>query len=156
MQMKIRIGDELLTEYIRVRIRLDYRGEKRNGQFFFGGKTKEQVAELIRERQVAMLRNVPLQGVVLEDVDFSLEVYTVDELTGRRLRDIAFAPVLLTLRLENIEDVLPLLLKPEFRKIEVLSPDSITVYRMDMERTLFRLSQAFSEERKIMEQKFCT
>lgn len=156
MQMKIRIGDELLTEYIRVRIRLDFRGEKRNGQFFFGGKTKEQVAELIRDRQVAMLRNVPLQGVVLEDVDLSLEVYTVDELTGRRLRDIAFAPVLLTLRLENIEDVLPLLLKPEFRKIEVLSPDSITVYRMDMERTLFRLSQAFSEERKIMEQKFCT
>jgi hypothetical protein len=154
--MKIRIGDELLTEYIRVRIRLDYRGEKRNGQFFFGGKTKEQVAELIRDRQVAMLRNVPLQGVVLEEVDLSLEVYSVDELTGRRLRDIAYAPVLLTLRLESIEDVLPLLLKPEFRKIEVLSPESITVSRMDLERTLFRLSQAFSEERKIMEQKFCT
>ncbi|MDD2234020.1 MAG: hypothetical protein PHZ11_04625 [Desulfitobacteriaceae bacterium] len=154
--MKIRIGDELLTEYIRVRIRLDFRGEKRNGQFFFGGKTKEQVAELIRDRQVAMLRNVPLQGVVLEEVDLSLEVYTVDELTGRRLRDVAYAPVSLTLRLENIEDVLPLLLKPEFRKIEVLSPESITVCRIDLERTLFRLNQAFSEERKLMEQKFCT
>lgn len=154
-QMKIRIGDELLTEYIRVRIRLDFRGEKRNGQFFFGGKTKEQVAELMRERQVAMLRNVPLQGVVLEEVDLSLEVYTVDELTGRRLQDVAYAPVLLTLRLENIEDLLPLLLKREFRKIEVLSPDSVTIHRMDLERTLFRLSQAFSEERKIMEQKYC-
>lgn len=155
MQMKIRIGDELLTEYIRVRLRLDFRGEKRNGQFFFGGKTKEQVAELVRERQVAMLRNVPLQGVVLEEVDLTLEVYTTDEITGRRMQDIAYAPVLLTLRLENIEDLLPLLLKPEFRKIEVLSPDSITVYRMDLERTLYRLSQAFSEERKIMEQKYC-
>jgi hypothetical protein len=153
--MKIRIGDELLTEYIRVRIRLDFRGEKRNGQFFFGGKTKEQVAELMRERHVAMLRNVPLQGVVLEDVDLSLEVYTIDELTGRRLQDVAYAPVLLTLRLENIEDLLPLLLKPEFRKIEVLSPDSVTIYRMDLERTFFRLSQAFLEERKIMEQKYC-
>jgi hypothetical protein len=153
--MKIRIGDELLTEYIRVRIRLDYRGEKSNGQFFFGGKTKEQVAELVRERQVTMLRNVPLQGVVLEDVDLSLEVYSVDEITGRRLQDVAYAPVLLTLRLENIEDLLPLLLKPEFRKIEVLSPDSVTIYRMDLERTLYRLSQVFSEERKIMEQKYC-
>lgn len=155
MQMKIRIGDELLTEYIRVRLRLDYRGEKRNGQFFFGGKTKEQVAELLRERQVAMLRNVPLQGVVLEDVDLSLEVYSVDEITGRRLQDVAYAPVLLTLRLENIEDLLPLLLKPEFRKIEVLSPESVTIFRIDLERTLFRLSQVFSDERKTMEQKYC-
>jgi hypothetical protein len=153
--MKIRIGDELLTEYIRVRLRLDYRGEKRNGQFFFGGKTKEQVAELLRERQVAMLRNVPLQGVVLEDVDLSLEVYSVDEITGRRLQDVAYAPVLLTLRLENIEDLLPLLLKPEFRKIEVLSPESVTIFRIDLERTLFRLSQVFSDERKTMEQKYC-
>ncbi len=152
--MKIKIGDELLTEYIRVRVRLDFRGEKRNGQFFFGGKTKEQVAELVRERQVAMLRNVPLQGVVLEDVDLSIDVYSIDEITGRRLQDIAYAPVLLTLRLENIEDLVPLLLKPEFRKIEVLSPDSVTIYRIDLERTLYRLSQAFSEERKNMEQKY--
>jgi len=152
--MKIKIGDELLTEYIRVRVRLDFRGEKRNGQFFFGGKPKEQVAELVRERQVAMLRNVPLQGVVLEDVDLSLDVYSMDEITGRRLQDVAYAPVLLTLRLENIEDLIPLLLRPEFRKIEVLSPESITICRMDLERTLYRLSQAFSEERKIMEQKY--
>ncbi len=152
--MKIKIGDELLTEYIRVRVRLDFRGEKRNGQFFFGGKTKEQVAELVRERQVAMLRNVPLQGVVLEDVDLSIDVYSIDEITGRRLQDIAYAPVLLTLRLENIEDLVPLLLKPEFRKIEVLSPDSVTIYRIDLERILYRLSQAFSEERKNMEQKY--
>ncbi|HWQ71112.1 MAG TPA: hypothetical protein VN370_02215 [Desulfitobacteriaceae bacterium] len=152
--MKIKIGDELLTEYIRVRVRLDFRGEKRNGQFFFGGKTKEQVAELVRERQVAMLRNVPLQGVVLEDVDLSIDIYSIDEITGRRLQDIAYAPVLLTLRLENIEDLVPLLLKPEFRKIEVLSPDSVTIYRIDLERTLYRLSQAFSEERKNMEQKY--
>ncbi len=152
--MKIRIGDELLTEHLRVRIRLDYRGEQRNGRFFFGGKTKEQVAELAREQQVAMLRNVPLQGLILEDVDLSLEVYSVNEAIGRRLRDVAYAPILLTLRLENIEDLLPLLLRPEFRKIEFLSPDTVNIHRLDLERVLYRFSLAFQQEIKVLEQKY--
>ncbi|MHB8124150.1 MAG: hypothetical protein ACYDEJ_00680 [Desulfitobacteriaceae bacterium] len=152
--MKIRIGDELLTEHLRVRIRLDYRGEQHNGRFFFGGKTKEQVAELAREQQVAMLRNVPLQGLVLEDVDLSLDVYSVNETIGRKLRDVAYAPILLTLRLENIEDLLPLLLRSEFRKIEFLSPESINIHRLDLERVLYRLSQAFQQEIKVLEQRF--
>jgi hypothetical protein len=47
--MKIRIGNELLIEHVRVRIRLDYRGESRGGRFFFGGKSKEEMAEIMRE-----------------------------------------------------------------------------------------------------------
>ena len=152
--MKIRIGDELLTEHLRVRIRLDYRGEQRNGRFFFGGKSKEQVAELAREQQVAMLRNVPLQGLILEDVDLSLDVYAVNEVIRRRLRDVAYAPILLTLRLENIEDLLPLLLKPEFRKIEFLSPENVNIHRLDLERVLYRFSQAYQQEIKVIEQKY--
>ncbi|MHB1406355.1 MAG: hypothetical protein ACYCV0_12295 [Desulfitobacteriaceae bacterium] len=152
--MKIRIGDEVLTEHIRVRIRLDYRGEARSGRFFFGGKSKEEMAEVMREEQVSLLRNVPLQGVVLEDVDLSLDIYTVTEDNGRKLQQSALAPIVLTLRAENMEDLLPLLLKSEFRKIEFLSPENVNIHRLDLERILYRLSQSFQQEIKAIEQKY--
>lgn len=152
--MKIRIGNELLTEHVRVRIRVDYRGESRSGRFFFGGKSKEQMAEKMREQQVALLRNVPLQGIFIEDVDLSLDVYAVTEGDGRRTHEVAYAPIILTLRIENLDDLLPLLIKPEFRKIDFLSPENISLHRLDMERLLFRLSQSFQQEIKLLEQKY--
>ncbi|AFQ43108.1 MULTISPECIES: hypothetical protein [Desulfosporosinus] len=153
--MKIRIGDELLTEHIRVRIRVDFRGESKTGRFFFGGKSKELVAETMREQQVALLRNVPLQGIIIEDIDLSLDIYTVAEENGRRHHDeVAYAPIILTLRVENIDDLLPFLVKPEFRKIEFLSPENISLHRLDMERLLFRLSQSFQQELRLLEQKY--
>ncbi len=152
--MKIRIGDELLTEHIRVRIRVDFRGESKNGRFFFGGKSKELMAETMREQQVALLRNVPLQGIIIEEVDLSLDVYAVTEENGRRNQEVAYAPIILTLRIENIDDLLPLLIKPEFRKIEFLSPENISLHRLDMERLLFRLSQSFQQELRVLEQKY--
>jgi len=152
--MKIRIGNELLTEHIRVRIRLDYCGESRSGRFFFGSKSKEQVAETMREQQVALLRNVPLQGILIEDVDLSLDVYVVSQEDGRRNHDVAYAPIVLTLRVENLDDLLPFLVKHEFRKIDFLSPEDISLHRLDMERLLFRLSQSFQQEIKLLEQKY--
>ena len=152
--MKIRIGNELLTEHVRVRIRLDYHGESQSGRFFFGGKSKEQMAEIMREQQVALLRNVPLQGVIMEDVDLSLDIYTVTAGEGRRSNEVAFAPIVLTLRIENLDDLLPLLIKPEFRKIEFLSPENVSLHRMDMERLLYRISQSFQQEVKSLEQKY--
>ena len=152
--MKIRIGNELLTEHVRVRIRLDFRGESRSGRFFFGGRSKEQIAETMREQQVALLRNIPLQGIIIEDVDLSLDVYAVSQGDGRRNHEAAFAPIILTLRVENLDDLLPLLIKPEFRKVEFLSPESVSLHRLDMERLLFRLSQSFQQEIKLLEQKY--
>ena len=90
----------------------------------------------------------------MEDVDLSLDVYTVTEGDGRRSREVAYAPIILTLRIENLDDVLPLLMKQEFRKIEFLSPENISLHRLDMERLLFRLSQSFQQEIKLLEQKY--
>jgi hypothetical protein len=152
--MKIKIGDELLIEHVRVRIRLDYPGEAKNGRFFFGGKSKEQMAESIREQQVALLRNVPLQGIMIEDVDLNQDIYVVNEGDGRRTHEVAYAPIILDLRVENLDDLLPMLIKPEFRKIEFLSPETISLHRLDMERLFFRLSQSFQQEVKALEQKY--
>ncbi|KLU63237.1 hypothetical protein CEB3_c03940 [Peptococcaceae bacterium CEB3] len=151
--MKIRIGEEVLTEHIRVLVRLDFRGEPRSSRFFFGGKRKEEMAELFREQQVALLRNVPLQGIVIEDFDLSPEIYTMRENKGRKNKDVAYAPVILKLRLQNLDDLLPILLKPEFRKIEFVSPEEVTIHRLDLERLLFRLSQTYQQELAAFEQR---
>lgn len=152
--MKIRIGNEVLTEHIRVRIRLDFRGEGKSGRFIFGGKSRDEMAEQVREQEVALLRNVPMQGIVLEDIDLSLDLYIVNESDGRRKREIAYAPVVLTLRLENLDDLLPLIVKPEFRKIEFLSPETLPIHRLDVERLFFRVSQYLQEEIKKAELRF--
>lgn len=152
--MKIRIGDEVLTEHIRVQIRLDFRGEPRSGRFFFGGKSKEEMAEALREQQVAMLRNFPLQGITIEDVDLSLDIYEMRETLSRKPIDVAYAPVILKLRVENLDDLLPLILRQEFRKIEFLSPEQLHVHRLDLERLLFRMGQAHRQTVNELEQKF--
>lgn len=152
--MKIKIGEEMLTEHIRVRIRMDYKGEGKNGRFFFGGKSKEEMAEQKREEQVALFRNIPLQGIVIEDIDLSLDVYSVSESEGRKNREYAFAPVILSLRVDNLDDLLPLVLRSEFRKIEFLSPENLEVYRLDAERLLFRVHQLIQEEIKKLEHKY--
>ncbi|HHY26834.1 MAG TPA: hypothetical protein GX523_08850 [Desulfitobacterium dehalogenans] len=152
--MKIRIGNEVLTEHIRARIRLDFRGEGKGGRFIFGGRSNEEAAEQAREQEVALLRNVPLQGLFLEDIDVSLDVYTVNESDGRRKREVAYAPIILTLRLENLDDLLPFVVKPEFRKIEFLSPENLQIHRLDVERLFFRVSQHIQEEIKKAELRF--
>jgi hypothetical protein len=152
--MKIRIGNEVLTEHIRVKIRLDYRGEGKSGRFLFGGKSCEEIAELVREQQVGVLRNVPLQGIFIEDIDLSMDSYVVNESDGRKKREVAYAPIGLILRLENLDDLIPLILKPEFRKIEFLSPESLAIHRLDAERLFFRMSQCLQEEIKKVEQRY--
>lgn len=152
--MKVRIGDEILTEHIRVKVRLDYRGDTRQGHFIFGGKSKEQVAEALRDQNIAQLQNIPHQGIWIEDVELNLDVYTLFEPDGRKQKEVAYAPATLLLRVENIDDLLPFLLKPEFRKIEFISPENITIHRLDMERFLFRLSQMFQQEIKAIEQHY--
>ena len=152
--MKIRIGNEVLTEHIRARIRLDFRGEGKSGRFIFGGKTQEEMAEQVRDQEVALLRNVPMQGIFLEDIDVSLDLYTVTESDGRRKREVAYAPIILTLRLENLDDLLPFTIKPEFRKIEFLSPENLQIHRLDVERLFFRVSQSILEEVKKAELRF--
>ncbi|MDR3289416.1 MAG: hypothetical protein LBT22_08315 [Peptococcaceae bacterium] len=149
--MKIQIGDEVLMEPIRVNVRLDYRGEPRPGKIFFGRKNVIERAEAVRERQVALWRNVPLQGIIIEDIDLSLEVYVVRETEKRRDCEIAYAPVILTIRTESIEDLIPLLMNNEFRRIEFLSPENIQIHRLEMERLLFKLNQTFQQEIKKIE-----
>ncbi|KUO66378.1 MAG: hypothetical protein APF84_18310 [Gracilibacter sp. BRH_c7a] len=144
--MKIRINDEIVTEKLRLQIRLDYKAEERSGRFLFGSKTNQAMAETVREQQINLLKNIPLQGIDLQDFDSSMEVYVITEEKNRRTREVAYAPLILTLKADNIQDVIPFLLRPEFKKIEILGPESINISKQEMERLMFSIFKLFSDK----------
>ena len=124
-----------------VRIRLDFKGYARPRRFFFSGTPADKVAEEIREQQVALFRNVPIQGVKIEDIEMSAEVYTIwDEFNNN---EVAFAPVTLAVTAENMVDLLCFIIREEFRKIEVIEPGPQYLTRFDMERLLFKIHEEF-------------
>ncbi len=147
-----KVGEEMVNMTIRVKIRLDYKGLQKPGKFFFGGKNTEEVAEEMREQHVGMLRNVPLQGITIEEVDMSGDVYVVfDEIINAQ---VAYAPVILTVSADSLEDIVRFIAKEEFRKIEILEPDHIVMSQNDIERVLFRVSEELRGYRHLLERKY--
>lgn len=150
VKVKVR-DDEYLNQPIRFRVRLDYKGTIKPGKLFFGGKNTERVAEETREQQVALLRNIPVQGVFIEDIDMSAETYTIlDDVYNR---EIAFAPVTLQVSADSLQDVIRFIAREEFRKIEIIEPDEISLSSFELERILFKISEEFTNYRNYIERK---
>lgn len=137
--VKVLVGDEIVQRPVKAKIRLDYKGETKPSKFLFGGKNLDQAAEEAREQKVALLRNVPVQGILIEDIDMSSEVYVVqDDITGN---NIAFAPVQITVACDSIEDLSKFVVADEFRKIEILEPEQMYYTKLELERLLYKISQ---------------
>lgn len=135
-----------------VKIRLDFKGKGKNGRFLFRGKPTDKAAEEYREQQVTVLRNVPIQGVQIIDIDVSTEVYTVyDDINNT---EIAYAPLVLTIKADNLENVIHFIAREDFRKIEVLDPASISLNHNDLERILYRVYEEMKEFRSLLEKKY--
>ncbi len=146
------IGNEIQKSSIKAKIRLDYKGINKPGKFFFGGKSTDQAAEEMRDQQVALLRNVPLQGIRVEDVDMSLDLYSIyDEVQNVQ---ISYAPVVLTVVADSLEDIVKFVAREEFRKVEIIEPDNMVSTKIDIERILFRLSEEMRSFRIQLERKY--
>jgi hypothetical protein len=147
--LRIKKGDSWDYSPIRAKIRFDFRGDAGRQSSLFGslpfGKNKpEEVAENIRQRRVAMLKNLPWQGVSLEEIQADQEIYTIPEAEqGERL---AYAPVELTVRADSLEDLLPFILREEFRKIKIIEPEEMVFSNFDMERAIYKMGQEFRSE----------
>ncbi len=139
---------------MRVRARFDYRGEGKQGRVFGRGKEGEQVAEEIREQKAIVLRNLPIQGVRIEEINTDSEIYAVrDELTNR---DVSYAPIEIVLDSDSIEDLIPFLLREEFRKIEVIAPGEIVLDKHDVERIIYRISEEMRNYQLFLERRLVT
>jgi hypothetical protein len=123
----------MIISMIKIKIRFDYIGKGKQGNLF-GGKNIEVLAEECRQHQVSLIRNVPIQGIRIDDIDMSQEIYSVyDDIAGKKL---AYAPVVITFYADNLEDAIKFSMKEEFRTIEVLEPDEINLSRNDIDRML--------------------
>jgi len=139
-------------EGILVKIRLDFKGSHKSGRFLFGGKPTDKAAEEAREQQVTVFRNVPLQGINIIDIDVGSDVYTVfDDVTNS---DVAYAPLVLTIKADSLENVIKFITREDFRKIEILDPAFITMNHTDMERLLFKIHEEMKEFSLRMEKKY--
>ena len=150
MSMGYSPGDaENTKETLNVRVRFDYRGEKAGK--LFGGKNIEKAAEEIREQKAALLRNVPIKGIHINEIEMGTEVYTVyDESTGK---ESAYAPLEMTLTADSIEDVIRFIMREEFRKIEIIEPPQILFTNKDIERILFKMNEEFNNVLEALEKK---
>ena len=134
-------------EKVRVRIRFDYRGTPRPARFFFGGKGTKEVAEERREQQATMWRNVPLQGIQVEDIAY-LDLYTVYESVDET--EIAYAPLELLISLDSLEDSLQFISRNEFKRLQVIEPDRVSLTSRELERILYKFSETL--QHKLQEQ----
>lgn len=149
--VRVKIGDELVQSKIRFRVRFDFKGEYRPGKFLFGGKPIELAAQENREEQVALLRNLPIQGAAIEDYDITLDPYiTQDDQLGER---IAYAPALLTIMADTVEDMVRFVTREEFRKLEILEPSQMMITSNDLERMLFCMSEELRRQMIIYSKK---
>lgn len=135
----IKNGDKLERGTVRARLRFDFKGLSRPAKIFFGFKKAEEVAAENREKQMVALRNVPIQGIAIEQLDGEGEIYTiVDPATGE---DVAFAPVELLVHADSIEDLIRFALREEFRKIDILEPKEMFLSHYDAEKMLYQVGE---------------
>ncbi|MDF9407388.1 hypothetical protein L7E55_03275 [Pelotomaculum isophthalicicum JI] len=150
---KVQSGDGIVDRNgILVKVRLDFKGTGKTGRFLFGGKATDKAAEESREQQLAVFRNVPMQGIQIIDIDVSTEVYTVyDDIANA---EIAYAPLVLTIKADSLENIIRFIAREDFRKIEVLDPASLSLSHNDIERILYRIYEEMKEFRLWMERKY--
>ncbi len=145
------INAEETVGKLKLRVRFDYKGWAKQNRFPFRSKSVEELAERNREQQVALLRNVPVQGIQVDDIIMNDEVYTVyDELKGVT---VAYAPVWIEFTADTIEDAVHFIMKEEFRKVEILEPSHLTLNKLDIERLLFRVNEELKAYKAYLDKK---
>jgi hypothetical protein len=150
--VRTQTGNEHIEAELKAKVRLDFKGVSRPGRLFFGAKPTERVAEEIREQQVALFRNVPIQGVRIEDISLGGEVYTVFD--DQDNTEVAYAPAELTVVADTIEDLVRFVAREDFRRIEILEPGNVMLNRLEVERLLFRINEEIKSLHRWLERKY--
>jgi hypothetical protein len=137
-------------QYFKAKIRLDYVSTKQ-GKGILGGKGIEEIAEEMRQNKVAVLRNIPIQGITIEEIEVSQEVYVIQDEITRKLQ--AYAPISVVVWADSVEDMLPLIMLDEFRTVQILEPEEWSVNHVQMDKILFKIHEELVEYRKRIEKK---
>jgi hypothetical protein len=134
-----------------MRVRFDYVAEGKPSRRLFASKGGDEQAEELRQHKIALIRNVPVQGINIEEIDMSKEIYSIfDEYTNRLS---SCAPVIITFAVESLEDAIKFVMKDEFRTIEILEPAQIDLGRIEMERVFSKINEGLQAYRSTLEKK---
>lgn len=136
---------------LRMRVRFDFVGKEKNGRLFFGSKNSEEVAEELRQQQATLLRNIPIQGILIEEIDMGQETYSItDEITGKTN---TYAPITISFYADTIEDAIKFSMKEEFRTIETLAPETMELGKADIDRIILKANQEISNYKNYIQRK---
>lgn len=138
--VRMKIGEDAVANNVRVRIRFDFKGTIKTSRFFFGGKPSEKIAVENRLQKADYWRNIPIQGISIEDVNIDLPLYSVYDETQDDV--VVYAPMEVILRADFFEDIVGFIMREEFRKIEILAPEQLCVSKFDAERLFFRMNES--------------
>ncbi len=151
MSKENEINNEEKKQVVKFKIRFDYQGKSKPAKFFFGGKNSENIAEDVREQQMAMWRNIPIQGVKIENIDMG-EIYTVhDEEIDE---EIAYAPMELLVKADNIEDLVRFIVREEFRRIEIIDPEILEMNKQILEKVFFKMNEEMKTQMYLKSKKY--
>jgi hypothetical protein len=140
-----------LVVRLKIKVRFDYKGKNKSGKLFWKGKTGVEIADEVRQHKVSLIRNVPVQGIHIEEIDMGLEAYEIiDEITGKAN---PYAPVFITFYADSIEDAIKFTMKEEFRTVEVLEPVEMVMSDTEIERLLFKISEELMNYRDYLKKK---
>ncbi len=127
-----------VSQRIRAKVRFDYRGKARPSRFFFGGKAAVETAEDLRQQQEALWRNVPVQGLFVENIERG-DIYTVYD---EEIEDeVAYAPLEMTVLAEVPSDLIRFASREEFRYMRILEPERLTLSGQDLERIFYQVHE---------------
>ena len=133
---------------IKAKIRLDYQGTTVPKRFWVGRKSSEEISEEIRDQQALGLRNLAFQGVRVEEVDQSTSVYNVKDPISEE--ETSFAPAIVTLEADTLEDLVDFAMREEFRKVDIISPDSLCLSGREVGRLLAAVNRKMRENVELM------
>lgn len=132
---------------LKLKLRYDYKCHAK-ARKLFSSKSIEEMAEETRQHKVLMMRNVPIQGISIQEIDMSQEVYAViDDITGRR---IAYAPVIITMCADSLEDAIKYVAKEEFRTVDIIEPSELVLSQTDIEKLLIKFNYELLDYRDLL------
>jgi hypothetical protein len=135
---------------LKIRVRFDYEGKSRRKKLINVNNSLEKAEEL-RQQKAAFMRNIPIQGLEIIEIDMSQEAYTIrDEIEGQ---NISYAPMLVTVIADSIDAIIKFPMDEAFRTIEIIEPELLSVSRMELERAFCQVNFELLNYKQQLERK---
>ncbi len=136
---------------LKFRMRLDFVAESKSSKLFFGNRGSIEQAEELRQQKVTLLRNIPVQGINIEDIDMGHEIYTiVDEYSNKVTY---YAPVYLLFTADSLENAVRFTMKEEFRTIEIVHPEELKLSASETVRLIQHVNEELLNFKRVLERR---